>query len=260
LLRTPRNSNDPTEESSPTVAEALFELNATLRDIRKGQEEMLDLMRASTALGVKRSYSAGQAQPDTHKKLRVDGPKRPSDKISAATYLLQSVEKDDTKTKREESVPPLICAHCGIEGHELADCQIPGPDGFVYGCPRHNTTEHSMDDCPEGWQWLSQRYTFLVSRRGCLPPILTSQYCWIVAKNETPEYRSRRSCFPWTSAFAKQMARDETYMARARTGTLLPERRRQCDPATRDWAAVQRLAETGRRQIFVPLSINLQDG
>ncbi|KAI1395208.1 hypothetical protein F4819DRAFT_505854 [Hypoxylon fuscum] len=59
----------------------------------------------------------------------------------------------------------------------------PGPvdaDGFLPGCPVHNSIRHGYDDCrvTKG----SGRYHhfhFLVAQRGGLPPIRTAQHSWV---------------------------------------------------------------------------------
>lgn len=41
------------------------------------------------------------------------------------------------------------CGNCGQVGHELADCAHPSIDGYVHGCPFHNTRDHEFGDaCP----------------------------------------------------------------------------------------------------------------
>ncbi|KAI1207555.1 uncharacterized protein F4807DRAFT_469344 [Annulohypoxylon truncatum] len=73
---------------------------------------------------------------------------------------------------------PITCANCGKAGHEVVQC--PGPvdaDGFVVGCPVHNTRDHSFDQCWVEGDWASddpRYFEYLVQRRAWLPPLRTS--------------------------------------------------------------------------------------
>jgi hypothetical protein len=252
-------------------------LRAIRHDMRRGQQQILEGQQKIVHLLERQSIPAGQlgkrdreencpTQGDlSSKRIRLietstffASPKsehqRPSGEIPS---VLPSIEFDEEQTaivKQEAGAMQLICAHCGLNGHELADCQIPDPtDGFILGCPRHNTRDHSMDECPRSWGDMTLLNHYLIYRRACLPPILTAKHSWVLTRirfSRRPKDQGRKTRFPWTAAFSKQMARDAVYMTQAQTGLLVPEHSRKHDPATTDLACVQRLYRAGQMETF----------
>ncbi|PVH88965.1 hypothetical protein DL98DRAFT_524578 [Cadophora sp. DSE1049] len=72
--------------------------------------------------------------------------------------------------------PPWTCGNCREDGHTLADCtRNLDSDGFLTGCPKCNTQDHSYDSCQDNLQGQDpvKDYHFLVFRRSGKPPIRT---------------------------------------------------------------------------------------
>lgn len=63
------------------------------------------------------------------------------------------------------------CVNCGRSGHVLSTCMVIDEQGFVCGCPKHNTRDHDFDACPDLAAGDFANYLYL--RRQNMPPIIT---------------------------------------------------------------------------------------
>ncbi|KAI1458662.1 hypothetical protein F4805DRAFT_474178 [Annulohypoxylon moriforme] len=98
--------------------------------------------------------------------------------------------------------PPAKCANCGKEGHKLDVC--PGPvneDGFLPGCPIHNTAAHNIDLC--GPHSDAVFFQYAVAKRAGIPPI-RSAIAW-PSLIDRPGFVS--VSFSLTRAFSRQVDR-----------------------------------------------------
>ncbi|XDG03790.1 hypothetical protein ABKA04_003405 [Annulohypoxylon sp. FPYF3050] len=107
-----------------------------------------------------------------------------------------------------------VCGNCRKHGHVLSQC--PGPvdgDGFVPGCPIHNTTRHSLDLCfslPEEQEAQRQfLYQHLIVQRQFLPPIRCT-HNWATIVEQLHSSRSvifdESSHFPFTRVYSRLIA------------------------------------------------------
>ncbi|KAF4440370.1 Cadherin prodomain like-protein [Fusarium austroafricanum] len=99
----------------------------------------------------------------------------------------------------------VVCGNCGNPQHLLQDCMQAGPDGFVYGCPIHNTQEHNFDDCSEvKAMLLKERAKYIIHGRINMPPI-SAKGTWDDLASWLRECEPNYSFkgFPWTPSYAR---------------------------------------------------------
>jgi hypothetical protein len=66
------------------------------------------------------------------------------------------------------------CQSFGCCDHLLGACPMPGPDGWLHGCPLHNTNDHDVDNCLSGqWKDPMTCYKLLVTDCARLPQLFT---------------------------------------------------------------------------------------
>lgn len=77
----------------------------------------------------------------------------PSNPVELSDEAVEAEKREADRLKSAEAArarrAATKCGNCGQMGHELADCAHPSMDGYVHGCPIHNTREHEFGNaCP----------------------------------------------------------------------------------------------------------------
>ncbi|KAI1207557.1 uncharacterized protein F4807DRAFT_462710 [Annulohypoxylon truncatum] len=131
--------------------------------------------------GARTSGNAEDVPMEGAETREVPGPSSPGPNLDFANSSLNAPPRRTAAELRALSLGYLgerkTCGNCQKPGHELSQC--PGPvdaDGFISGCPRHNTKEHSFDSCFEG-EDEAELYRALVLSRANVPPLRT-KYSW----------------------------------------------------------------------------------
>ncbi|RYP09388.1 hypothetical protein DL764_001329 [Monosporascus ibericus] len=102
-------------------------------------------------------------------------------------------EQEKMKKKGKKGKKPRkgrVCPGCKKPGHVLLVCAgPPAEDGFLRGCPFHNTLAHNYDECQYIKRFFKTRdhLYYLISYRAGLPPIFTKMDWLDVAKESMPQ-------------------------------------------------------------------------
>jgi len=116
-----------------------------------------------------------------------------------------------------------LCIWCQETGHLHRDCQIPGDDGFLPGCPKCETLSHAYDVCPKRKPDKDDRYYLSEVRHEKCP--LRSRIDPMTVRNFwADKFR------PHTPAFAKYLL-SENYYHGATYGATRSDDQRIRDPA-----------------------------
>ncbi|KAM0548040.1 hypothetical protein ACHAPJ_010098 [Fusarium lateritium] len=142
------------------------------------------------------------------------------------------------------------CAGCGSKTHVLMRCLQAGPDGLMTGCPKCNTLDHSFAQCVH-LRKNGAKLDVLIEGRGNMPAFhdvgtwaLIVQAATLTGfKSASGERMGHLNSFPWSPAFTHAMNPQIPYFQaemdklglNAFNGFKLP-----ADPATQDWAAIER--------------------
>ncbi|KAF7541999.1 hypothetical protein G7Z17_g11821 [Cylindrodendrum hubeiense] len=162
---------------------------------------------------------------------------------------------EDRDEEIEEDVPPAgqsagaqtdgpKCAKCGSSSHKLSWCLSCNEKGIMDGCPRCNTLEHEVKDCPViSKMQPREQVNELLYGRANMPPFNGKPW-WLQfsAFIEGMPNPALPRAFPWSSSFAKAMRKDvaklQLALDRHSDRNKLP-----VDPATKDW-------ETAKTTVF----------
>jgi hypothetical protein len=120
--------------------------------------------------------------------------------------------------KPEEN--PLRCANCKAPGHHARFCKVPSKNyGSARPCPIHNTKDHYFEECPAMASKNPRDPTvidavcqILIVGRSNGPQVRSSRWAWfdiLAAGVQTGCLKTDPNTvfpWPWTNAFAKQVA------------------------------------------------------
>ncbi|KAK8029027.1 hypothetical protein PG991_006083 [Apiospora marii] len=132
--------------------------------------------------------------------------------INAGQTPTHTMEEDVKPQEQAFSSKDVTCANCQRSGHELRDCIGPVDDqGWLAGCPFHNTTQHLYHECNRRKSLTAERRAnedqdFLLYYRQNKPPIK----CTI---DWTKIYNERHPlliALPWTPGFAREQSKKAT--------------------------------------------------
>ncbi|KAF5687904.1 hypothetical protein FDENT_5194 [Fusarium denticulatum] len=133
------------------------------------------------------------------------------------------------------------CAGCGSSSHRLNICmKASQSDGLMKGCPRCNTLDHSLTDCPDTKHDLAMQLE-CIQMRANMPFFQPTQEWVDVVRAAVADGHKPLNNFPWTVKFTKKMynAIEALHQDLDKVGINrrvgLP-----IDPSTKDWETIQR--------------------
>ncbi|KAF4452999.1 hypothetical protein F53441_4230 [Fusarium austroafricanum] len=185
----------------------------------------------SVAVGVDAPFSVwGGGQP----RSRIPFP------LPAAVENGTAEEDDEVWDMFGQGGPFDRCANCHREGHGVAQCMIPRPDGHVHGCSMCNTRDHRTIDCDYLQLPWGEQIDILVRERHNMPPLQGVPWYPMVYGYVYHNPGVDVQEFPWSIDFPQQTLIDPDLGIQAvdamDTGLAYLQ---PVDPRTAIWEAVQ---------------------